>query len=106
MESTHGGFARQRVSAAAMGGVWRGFSDLSKVGLICSSVEEGERRMREILKIENGGSPLKCLVLTLSVSGFGSFLDRHRHQPWLPGEVYKRYPTPAVLDSATHLSYL
>ena len=55
-------------------GVWRGFSDLSKVGLICSGAEEEERRMREILKIENGGSPLKCVVLTSSVSGFGSFL--------------------------------
>jgi hypothetical protein len=66
MESMHGGFARQRVRCRTQGG-WRGFSDLSRVGLICSSAEEEERRMREILKIEDGGSPLKSVVLTSSV---------------------------------------
>jgi hypothetical protein len=55
MESTHGSFARQRGAT----GVWRGFSDLSKVGLICSSAEEEEKRMREILKIENGRQSVK-----------------------------------------------
>jgi hypothetical protein len=53
----HGGFARQRVRCRTQGG-WRGFSDLSRVGLICSSAEEEERGYEK---------PLKCVALMLSV---------------------------------------
>jgi hypothetical protein len=46
-------------------GAMEGFSEASAICLLCSSAEEGER-MQEILKIENGGSPLKCVMLRSS----------------------------------------
>src|SRR5271156_3180227 len=46
--------------------IWRGFSDLSEVGLICSSAEEEERGCGKFRKLRMA-SLLKCVVLTSSV---------------------------------------
>ena len=46
---------------------WRGFSDLSEVGLIYCGAEDKERGRGEISGVGNGDSQFKCAVLTSSV---------------------------------------